>query len=109
MMALHTASHRPTAGICVESHYRLTEPHILFPALTILVLGVIWSATFNLIKVERTNAETAAAAAALELVNTYDAQVVRALREIDQTLKLVKYVSESKGAAAALSDLKMRT
>src|ERR1700733_12228022 len=88
---------------------RLTEPHILFPALTILVLGMIWSATFNLTKVERTNAETAAAAAALEMVNTYDAQVVRALREIDQTLKLVKYVSESKGAAAALSDLKVRT
>src|ERR1700691_2535268 len=88
---------------------RLVEPYILFPALTILVLGVIWSATLNLIKVERTNAEIAAAAAALELVNTYDAQVVRALREIDQTLKLVKYVSESKGAAAALSDLKVRT
>src|ERR1700679_481319 len=88
---------------------RLTEPHILFPALTILVLGVIWTSTFNLIKVERTNAETAAAATALEQVKTYDAQVVRALREIDQTLKLVKYVAESKGAAAALSDLKVRT
>jgi diguanylate cyclase (GGDEF)-like protein len=88
---------------------QLTEPHILFPVLTIFVLGVIWSATFNLIKVERTNSVTAAAAATLELVNTYDAQVVRALREIDQTLKLVKYVSESKGAAAALSDLKVRT
>src|ERR1700691_2074788 len=87
----------------------LTEPHILFPVLSIFVLGVIWSATFKLIKVERTNAETAAAAAALEQVKTYDAQVVRALREIDQTLKLVKYVSESKGAAAALSDLKVRT
>jgi diguanylate cyclase (GGDEF)-like protein len=88
---------------------RLSEPYILFPILTILVLGVIWSATFNLIKVERTNGETAAAAATMELVNTYDAQVVRALREIDQTLKLVKYVSESKGATAALSDLKVRT
>ena len=59
---------------------RLTEAHILFPALSILVLGVIWSTTINLIRVERTSAETAAAAAALELVNTYDAQVVRALR-----------------------------
>jgi len=88
---------------------QLTEPHILFPALTILVLGVIWSATLNLIKAESTNTEFTATAAALELVNTYDAQVVRALREIDQTLKLVKYVSESKGAAAALADLKVRT
>jgi hypothetical protein len=88
---------------------RLTEPHILFPALTILVLGVIWSATLNLIKVERANAATASAAAALELVNTYEAQVVRALREIDQTLKIVKYVYEIKGASATLSDLKART
>lgn len=88
---------------------QLSEPHVLFPLLTIFVLGVIWSATLNLIKVERTNGETAAAAATLEIVNTYDAQVVRAVREIDQALKLVKYVAESAGAVAALSDLKVRT
>ena len=57
---------------------RLTEPHILFPALTILVLGVIWSTTFNLIRVERDGARATAAAVSLELVNTYEAQVVRA-------------------------------
>jgi diguanylate cyclase (GGDEF)-like protein len=88
---------------------RLTEPYILFPALTIVVLSIIWAATFNLIKVERANAMAASAAAALELLNTYEAQIVRALREIDQTLKLVKYVYESKGPNAALSDLKART
>jgi diguanylate cyclase (GGDEF)-like protein len=87
---------------------RISEPHILFPALTIVILGVIWSATLKLIRVERTNAATASAAATLELVETYEAQVVRALREIDQTLKFVKYVCESKGASAALSDLKER-
>src|SRR5580658_987326 len=76
---------------------RLIEPQIRFPALNILVLGVIWGATFNLIKVEHLRAESAAAAASRELVNTYEAQVVRALREIDQTLKLVKYVYETKG------------
>src|ERR1700728_1586682 len=85
---------------------RLSEPHILFPGITLLVLAVIWSATLNIIKVERTNAAAASAAAALELVNTYEAQVVRALREIDQTLKLVKYVYEAKGASATLADLK---
>ena len=86
----------------------LIEPHILFPTLTILVLGGIWGVTLDLIKVERANAEAAATAAALELVNTYEAQVVRALREIDQTLKVVKYAYETKGAAAALSDLNAR-
>jgi diguanylate cyclase (GGDEF)-like protein len=87
---------------------RLTEPHILFPALTILILGVIWSATFNLIRVERDGARATAAAVSLELVNTYEAQVVRALREIDQTVKFVKYVYETQGVGAALSDLKAR-
>ena len=33
---------------------------------------------------------------------------MRVLREIDQTLKFVKYVYETKGPAAALSDLKAR-
>jgi hypothetical protein len=88
---------------------RLIEPHILFPALTIVVLGGIWGITLNLIQVERANAAGAATAAALELVNTYEAQVVRALREIDQTLKVVKYAYETKGAGAALADLDART
>ncbi len=87
---------------------RLTEPQILFPVLTALVLAVIWGTTLNLIKLERARAETAAAAASLDLVNTYKAQVVRALHEIDQTLKWVKYVYETKGPEAALSDLKAR-
>jgi hypothetical protein len=58
----------------------LSEPHILFPALTILVLGVIWGLTLNLIKIERANAARAATTATLELVTTYEAQVVRALQ-----------------------------
>jgi diguanylate cyclase (GGDEF)-like protein len=86
----------------------LTDAHILFPALTLVFLGLIWGATLNLIHIERTNATKASSAAVLQLVNTYEAQVVRALREIDQTLKLVKYLSETKGAAAALDELRAR-
>jgi diguanylate cyclase (GGDEF)-like protein len=87
---------------------RLAEAHILFPALAILLLGLIWAGTLNLIDIERTNAKVASAAAVTELVNTYEAQVVRAVREIDQTLKVVKYSSETKGAGAALTELKAR-
>lgn len=86
----------------------LSEPYVLFPALTVVVLAVIWSATFNLIRVERRDAAATSTAAALQLANTYEAQVMRALREIDQTLKVVKYAYQFKGAAAALSDLKAR-
>jgi diguanylate cyclase (GGDEF)-like protein len=88
---------------------RLMEPHILFAVLTLLVLAVVWSATFNLIRNERISAAEASTATALELVNTYEAQIVRALREIDQTLKVVKYAYEFKGAQQALSDLKARS
>jgi diguanylate cyclase (GGDEF)-like protein len=87
---------------------RLTEPDILYPAITILVIGVIWAGTFNLIRVERVDTARTSAAATLELLDTYEAQIVRALREIDQTLKMVKYVYETKGASASLSDLKDR-
>jgi diguanylate cyclase (GGDEF)-like protein len=88
---------------------RFADPLILFPLLSIMVLAVFWSATLNLIGIERANAEAAVTGTALELLNTYEAQVVRAVREIDQTLKVVKYVYEIKGASAALSDLKART
>jgi diguanylate cyclase (GGDEF)-like protein len=87
---------------------RVSEAHILFPAVTLVILGLIWVGTLTLIHIERTDAMAASNAAVLSLVNTYEAQVVRALREIDQTLKLVKYLSEMKGASAALAELKAR-
>jgi diguanylate cyclase (GGDEF)-like protein len=87
---------------------QLTEAQILLPALTILLLGLIWAGTINLIKIERSNATVASAAAVRDLVNTYEAQVIRAVREIDQTLKVVKYSSEDKNAGAVLTELKTR-
>lgn len=95
----------PTTGLRVWLT-GLSEPQVFFPALTLLVLVVIWGATLNLIRVERANATATATKSALDLVNTYEAQVVRALREIDQTVKLVEYAYEAKGASAALADLK---
>jgi len=99
----------PVTGALRAGLNRFADPHVLFPLLSIMMLIVIWGATLNLIKNERANAEAAVAGTTLQLLNTYEAQVVRALREIDQTLKFVKYVYELKGASAALSDLKNRT
>ncbi len=83
----------------------VTEPAILFPAIALLVLGIVWGATLNLIKVERAAAEHAAAVSSDELAETYEAQVVRALREIDLTLKFVKYAYELRGRQAVLQEL----
>ena len=87
---------------------RLSEPYVLFPMSALLLLAVIWGSTENLIKVERENADRAAISSTKELVDTYEAQVVRALREIDQTLKLVKYAHEQ-GGQMSLPALKART
>ncbi len=86
----------------------LADAHVFFPAITLLFLGLIWGITLNLIHIERADATKVSSAAVLQLVNTYEAQVVRALREIDQTLKLVNYLSEMKGAPAALAELRSR-
>ncbi|HEY6552973.1 MAG TPA: diguanylate cyclase, partial [Vicinamibacteria bacterium] len=85
-----------------------TEPHILFPALALLVLAVTWGTTLNLIRTERVRAEDAAMRSSHAQAATYEAQVVRALREIDQTLKLVQYASERRGTRALLQDLQVR-
>jgi len=88
---------------------RIIKPAALFPAIGILFLGVIWGSTLNLIRVERTDAEHAVAVASRELAATYDAQVVRALREIDQTLKFVKYAYELRGKQVVLQELNARS
>lgn len=85
-----------------------TEPQILFPAIAVLGLGMIWGTTLNLIRSERVAAEHTAAVTTRELAETYEAQIVRALREIDQTLKFVKYAAELRGRQVVLRELKAR-
>ena len=62
------------------------------------MLAAIWGTTLNLINVERTAAEQTAAVASRELAETYESQVIRALREIDQTLKTVQYRMNPQGS-----------
>ncbi|MGZ3236153.1 MAG: bifunctional diguanylate cyclase/phosphodiesterase [Burkholderiaceae bacterium] len=83
-----------------------SKSHILFPVTAVFVLVVIWATTLNLIKVERDIAERTIAVSSHELAETYEAQVIRALREIDQTLKFIKYAYELRGKQTILSELK---
>ncbi|MDB5817445.1 MAG: diguanylate cyclase/phosphodiesterase with sensor [Rhizobacter sp.] len=87
---------------------RLVEPMFMFPAIALLLLLAVWVGTFNLIRLQRTAARHTAETSARELSQTYDAQVMRALREIDQTLKFVKYSYETGNRGAALDELKAR-
>ena len=85
-----------------------TQPHILFPLIAVVVLAAIWGTTFTQIRAERAAAEQAAATSDHDLAELYEVQVVRALREIDLTLKFVKYAYERGGKASVLQDLKAR-
>lgn len=85
---------------------RVAEPVVLFPMIAILLLTVIWTATVGLIRLNHTNAEHAASASSRELLDTYDAQVARALHEVDQTLKVVKYWREAGHEPRALAELR---
>jgi diguanylate cyclase (GGDEF)-like protein len=85
---------------------RLIEPQVLFPALALILLVGLWMSTGAIIRLQRANAERAAAALSRELVDTYEAQVVRALREIDQTLRVVKYWPEAAQSRNTLANLK---
>lgn len=85
---------------------RLAEPYFLFPVIAVILLAVVWGSAFSVIKVEHTTANRAAGTSTLELAETYEAQVVRVLREIDHSLKFVKFAYESKAGRVSLADLK---
>jgi diguanylate cyclase (GGDEF)-like protein len=85
---------------------RIAEPQILFPLIAVLLLAATWGTTFGLIRIKHAEAEHDAATLSRELLGTYEAQVVRVLREIDQTLNLVKFWHERRGMHGTLSELK---
>jgi diguanylate cyclase (GGDEF)-like protein len=84
------------------------EPHILFPGIAIALLAIIWGTTLQSANEALAAAERALAISAQYQSETYEAQLVRALREIDQTLKYVKYVYELDRRRPVLDELKVR-
>jgi hypothetical protein len=77
---------------------RATEPQVLVTLVGVFLLTVIWATTLGVIRVKHSDAQHAAAISTREILGTYEAQIVRSLREIDQTLNLVKYWHERDGA-----------
>jgi diguanylate cyclase (GGDEF)-like protein/PAS domain S-box-containing protein len=84
------------------------ETHISLPLFALPLLLAIWLVTAHFIDSERGAADNTARDSVRELIDTYEAQMARNLGAIDQTLKVVKYTVELKGAAAALPALAER-
>ncbi|MEJ2680656.1 MAG: EAL domain-containing protein [Gammaproteobacteria bacterium] len=85
--------------------YRVIEPHLLFPLLAIVITAIIWITTIKLIKIEYQSVEKSTITTVKELTETYEAQVLRVLREIDQNLKLVRFAYENLGTTNILLTL----
>ncbi len=91
----------------VVAHWlrRGLETHISLPLFALLLLAAIWALTFHFIAIERDTANSAALDAVHEMVDTYEAQLARNLGGIDQTLKILKFAVQTKGADGALHSL----
>ncbi|WP_198411342.1 putative bifunctional diguanylate cyclase/phosphodiesterase [Marinimicrobium alkaliphilum] len=85
--------------------HRFLEAPVLIGALALIGLSLIWSATFHLTSDVIASASRNNASMTTDVAQTYEAQVVRALREIDQTLKLVRYDVQRQAPEAAIDDL----
>ncbi|HEY8972753.1 MAG TPA: EAL domain-containing protein [Burkholderiaceae bacterium] len=87
---------------------RAIAPVLPFLVVAVLVLGLIWGVTLRLLASEHEAADRAAFVSSREQFETYQAQVVRALREVDETLKVVKYDYEMRGGRTDLAQLRDR-
>ena len=85
------------AGKAGQVLRRVLEAYVLFPVFAVLLLISAWTSVMHLVSVEGTAAEAAVAESSRELADTYEAQLVRNLASIDQTLKTVKYAYEMTG------------
>jgi diguanylate cyclase (GGDEF)-like protein len=86
---------------------RVGDTFALQVLFVVMMFGLVWATAVHLISVEREGAERSMADSSRELIETYEAQMVRSLGAIDQTLKTVKYAYELKGRKTfSLAELK---
>ena len=86
-----------------NNRHKIIEPLIFYPTALIASLIILWVTTFNIVAANHQRAQESATTSATELAQTYEAQVVRALREIDQALNVVKRAYELNSGNAMLS------
>lgn len=69
--------------------HRLAEPHMLFPLSALVTLLIIWGATLLYLRLLRAEVESHSLQSTQQILETYEAQVIRSLGEIDRSLGLV--------------------
>ena len=98
---MQTPPNRPAPARQDPQHHWLhvvVRPALLFPAMAVVLLVVIWGLTLTLIRSERLAVEREAVQSSGQHASTYEALMVRALREIDQTLRIIQFAHGNMGA-----------
>ena len=83
------------------------EAHVLFPAFGLLMLIVVWNGAFHFDQVATNNAQLIALEVSTEVAETYNAQVISNLAQIDQALKIVRHsfaLTEDPGVLGELAE-----
>jgi diguanylate cyclase (GGDEF)-like protein len=81
------------------------EAHVLFPAFGLLMLLVVWSGALHFDKVATENAQLIAMEVSTEVAETYSAQVIGNLAQIDQALKIVRHAYALTNDPGVLAEL----
>ena len=85
---------------------RIMQPQILFPLLALVLVGAIWVTAVEMLRMERRATERNAINLNTEMLQTYEAQVVRVLRDIDHSLNLLRFWPERRPGQPILGLLK---
>jgi diguanylate cyclase (GGDEF)-like protein len=86
--------------------HRGLEPQLLFPALAVIVVGIIWGTTLTYLDTLRVESERSAQISTRDNVETYEAQVVRALDQVDRALGVVAYSHNQPPGRRSLAELR---
>ena len=84
----------------------IIQPHVLFPVLAMVFVTMIWCTAVEMLRMEHQATERNAINLDTEMLETYEAQVVRVLRDIDHTLNLVKVWPERRAGKPILALLR---
>jgi len=87
--------------------HRVTEPQILFPLSAVFTLILVWGGTWLYVRMLRTDVDKHALESTRQILDTYEAQVIRSLGEIDQAMNLVTFWRQQ-GPDARLAQLSER-
>jgi two-component system, NtrC family, sensor kinase len=87
---------------------RFSDPRLTCLLIGVVLLLAIWATAAVLVRNSYRTADEAAVATSRELAQTYEAHVLRAIREIDHTLRTVEYACDLVGERNALSRLRER-